>query len=107
MMLGATVLLDQPRLSRLLGVKTAFLVLGVLALLVLFGLDAAQVRAQIVMDARRAFDLASLKAILTFVFEAVVLAILSQNAFRIARAGTARRTESRHRAPLVVPSREP
>ena len=107
LMLVATAILDQPRLSRLLGVKTAALVLVVLALLVVFGLDALQIRSQIRMDARRAFDLASLKAILTFGFETVVLAILSVSAFRIARAGSDRRAASRHRAPLVVPSRDP
>ncbi len=107
LMLVATAILEQPGLSRLLGVKTAFLVIAVLAILVVFGLDALQLRAQIGMGARRAFDLASLKALLTYGFEAVVLAILSVNAFRIARAGSTRRADSRLRTPLVVPGREP
>ncbi len=107
LMLVATAILEQPRLSLLLGVKTAVLAIAVLAILVVFGLDALQLRAQVVMGARRAFDMASLKALLTYGFEAVVLTVLSVNAFRIARAGGARRTESRLRAPLVVPGREP
>lgn len=103
MMLLAAVALEQPRLARLVGVKAGVLMLIIIGVMVMFALDALQVRSQVPQDAKRAFDLATIKALLTFGLEILVLATLSVNAFRAARLVAARQAaRKRDGGTLVV-----
>ncbi|MFN2317805.1 MAG: hypothetical protein ABR551_07705 [Gemmatimonadales bacterium] len=104
---AAAVILEQRRaLQVLFGVALTMLVL-IAGALVLFTLDALQVRIQVRQDAKRSYDLASMKAAMTLGSELVVLAVLALTTFRAAKgtAGprTARRSDG---APLVVRSPE-
>jgi hypothetical protein len=105
--LAAAALLEHRGFLRALSVLAAILFLVVVVTLVVFALDTLQVRVQVRPDARPAFDLAALKAALTFLLEGVVLAVLTVNLHRAARAvkGTqhARRAET---SPLLVQSKE-
>lgn len=104
LMLLAATALDQTLIIRLIGVKTGVLVLIVIGVMVMFGLDALQVRAQIRQEAKRAFDLATIKALLTFGLEVVVLATMAMNSFRSARATSTRQgLRKRDSGTLVVP----
>ncbi|HUG27447.1 MAG TPA: hypothetical protein VMK53_04050 [Gemmatimonadales bacterium] len=100
---AAAVILQQRRaLQVLFGVVVTMLVLLAVAL-VLFTLDALQVRIQVLEDVKRAYDLASMKAVLTLASELVVLAVLAVTTFRAAKGTAVRRTSRRSDgAPLVV-----
>lgn len=107
LVLAGGVLLEQWRLLRVLAVLVGILMVKVLVLLAIFGLDTLQVRIQVPLEGRRAFDLAAVKAAGSFALEACVLAVLAVQAHRAARharaAGAGRRGGG---GPLVMPSAE-
>lgn len=100
---AAAVLLEQRRaLQVLFGVAVMMLVL-IAGALVLFALDAIQVRIQVREDAKRSYDLATMKAVLVLGSELVVLAVLAVTTFRASKGTVVRRTTRRSDgAPLVV-----
>jgi hypothetical protein len=62
------------------------LMAAVTGAMLVFALDALQVRSQIPQAAKRAFDLATIKAVLTYAIELVVLAVAAVTALRVVRA---------------------
>lgn len=103
LLLVSSSLLEQRILTRVLAVAAFLGVLLLLATLVVFALDAVQVRAQVRQEAKRAFDLATVKASITFVLEVLVLTVLGLNAFRLGRAASERHADRKRDAgPLVV-----
>ena len=104
---AAAVLLEHRTFLRVLSVLAGILFLVVGVTLVMFALDAFQVRVQVRQDAKRAFDLAAGKAAVTFLLEAVVLAVLAVNMHRAAQAVTGTRQARRADASsLLVQSKE-
>lgn len=105
---AAAALLKHRRILRTLSVVSAMLLLLVGVILVVFALDALQVRVQVRQDEKRAFDLAALKAAMTYLLEGVVLAVLTVNFHRAARLVTAARSARRNdTSPLLVQTRNP
>jgi hypothetical protein len=103
---AAAVLLGHRGFLRALSVLSAITLLLVGVILVMFALDALQVRVQVRQDDKRAFDLAAAKAAVTFLLEGVVLAVLTVNLHRAAQAVTGRRHPPRAEAsPLLVQSK--
>ncbi len=104
---AAAVLLEHRTFLRVLSLLTGILFLVVGVTLVMFALDTFQVRVQVRQDAKRAFDLAAGKAAVTFLLEAVVLAVLTVNLHRAAQAVASTRHHRRAEAsPLLVQSKE-
>lgn len=101
----AAVLLEQRALIRLLTAVAGLGLVVVLAGVVLFLLDALQVRAQVRQDAKRAFDLATIKALLTFGIEAIVLLTLALTTWRAARGMEKNRATRRADAGTLVVSK--
>ncbi len=105
--LAAAVLLEHRTFLRVLSILAGILFLVVGVMLVMFVLDTFQVRVQVRQDAKRAFDLAAGKAVVTFLLEAVVLAVLTVNLHRAAKSAPAARHPRRPDAsPLMVRSKE-
>jgi hypothetical protein len=104
---ACAVVLAHRRFLRALSVVAGVLFVAVAVMLVVFALDTLQVRIQVRQEAKRSFDLAALKAAVTFLLELLVLAVLAVNLHRAAgslagRSGT-RRPDG---TPLVVQSGE-
>jgi hypothetical protein len=97
----ATALLEQLTLRRVLSVLALLLFLAIIGLTVLFGLDALQVRAGIVQAEKPRFDLATMKAMATFGFEALVFLTLAFHGRRLGRVAVPARG-ARRSTPLVV-----
>lgn len=100
---AGAVILEHRLVLRLLSVLGVVLLLVIGVLLGLFALDTLQVRLQVPQEAKRAFDLAALKAAGTLLLEVMVLAVLAVNTHRAA-AALAGRAHARKRdgTPLVV-----
>lgn len=99
---AAAVLLEHRGMLRSLSVLSAITLLLVGVILVVFALDALQVRVQVRQDAKRAFDLAALKAAMTYLLEGVVLAVLTVNLHRADRLVTAARRARRNNASSLL-----
>lgn len=102
LLLVASVLLEQAWLTRTIGIAALLLTVVALALLVVFGLDALQMRAQIRQEAKRPFDLASIKAMASYAMESVVALTLGIQALKLARTAAAGKRGRKAAAPLVV-----
>lgn len=103
LILIASVVLEQFGLTRTIGVIAILILLGILGLIISFGLDSLQVRAQLRQEAKRAFDLATIKAVATYLLEAFVLVVVARNALAAARIGRSRPRARRDGGTLVVP----
>lgn len=103
LLLTASVLLDQPGLTRVIGGLAALGLLVILAVIVIFALDALQVRAQIRQEAKRPFDLATVKALATYALESLVALTLAIQSFKLARSASAQKGARKAASPLVVP----
>lgn len=103
--LAGAVMLGHRGFLRTLSAVSGLLLLVVGVVLVVFVLDTLQVRVQIRQEAKRPFDLAALKAAVTYVLLLLVLAVLAVNAHRAAGA-LAGRSASRRKdgSALVVPA---
>jgi len=102
LILVASVLLEQVGLTRAVGVLAALGLVAILAVLVVFALDALQVRAQIRQEAKRPFDLATVKALATYGMESLVALTVAIQSFKLARTATAGRRTRKSASPLVV-----
>lgn len=102
LMFLAGAILEQRGLTRTLTVVAALGLLVVLAATVLFVLDALQVRAQVRQEAKRSFDLASIKALATYGIEAVVLLTLTLATWRAAAGMHSTRAARRADAGTLV-----
>ena len=101
LILVGTVVLEQYGVTRTVGVLAILLLVAVVAVTVSFGLDSLQLRAQIRQDAKRAFDLAAIKAVATYGLEVFVLAVLAVNARRAVRASKPGLSARREGATIV------
>ena len=103
LVLLAAVLLGHRGITRLGSTLAAILMIALVVLLVVFLLDTFQLRAQVRQDAKRAFDLAALKASVTLALEAGVFTVLALNGSRAVPHRSGRRSGA---GPLVVPSHD-
>ena len=99
-------LLGQRWMQRTLGVLAALGGLVLLAVLVVFTLDALQLRPNVTAAMKRSFDIASLKAVLAFLAGSGTLFCIGYSGVSVARktpeiAPAARRTGTRENTPLV------
>ena len=83
LVLVAMVLRMQHRALKVLAIIAGLSAVTVIALIVVFGLDAIQVRGQVRQDVKRNFDLATLKALLAFVLQGLTFATVSWQGFRL------------------------
>jgi hypothetical protein len=99
-------LLGQRWVQRTLGALAALGGLGLLAILVVFTLDALQLRPSVTAAMKRPFDIASLKAVLAFAAGSGTLLCIGYSGLSAARkipevAPAARRAGTRENTPLV------
>lgn len=100
-------LLQHRRVLRGLSVICLVLVLVVIPAVVLFALDAVQLRAQVVAEARLTFDLAAAMAVAKFVISAVVLAVIGRAAWKASAKPVTRRSPSPDTLVAARPASQP
>jgi hypothetical protein len=102
--------LGHRRMLQTVAVLSILLGICVVAALGLFGLDALQMRAQVVPQAKTAFDVASVTAVLKYLFSLVVFAAFAWGGLKAARGAAAKhhpRESSAADSPLLVGARPP
>lgn len=98
-------LLDQRRMSRIVGAGTAVVALLLTAMLVLFVFDAIQVRSQINPEMVTGFDAQVIRTVLGQILSIGTLVLLSATSFRGWKKTAERDAEARqHRDGIVVGS---
>jgi len=99
---AAAVALEHRGMVRFLTAVAILLLVTVVGAIVIFGLDALQVRSQITQSAKRAFDLATIKAALTYATEILVLLVLSLNTLKAGRAMASRASQRKAESGTLV-----
>jgi hypothetical protein len=104
LLLAVAVLLEQPRVLRLVAALGALLAAGTLVGLGLFALDAVQLRGSVRPDLVRAFDAVALQALVKQLLAAVTSIVIAVCAVRAARGtdGARRARANRAGADVVV-----
>jgi hypothetical protein len=103
LLLAVAVLLEQPRVLRLVAALGALLAAGTLVLLTLFLLDVLQLRGSVRPELVRSFDVVAFQALVKQLVAVAAGVVLAVSAIRAVRAGGgARRTRPSVDGPAVV-----